>query len=58
MVELVSVGHLVFDICCDEGTRVILDLSYSDWSMDSQSCKDVKIAEFGIDYGRPKGTKL
>ena len=44
-------GHLVFDICCDEGTKSILDLSYSDWSMDIQSCKKdvVKIVEFGID---------
>ena len=24
----------------DEGTRAILNLSYSDWSMDSQSCKN------------------
>jgi hypothetical protein len=47
------VGHLVFDICCDEGTRAILDLSYTDWSMGSQSCeKDVvKFVEFGIDIG-------
>jgi hypothetical protein len=55
------VGHLIFDICCDEGTRAILDLSYSNWSMDSQSCKKdvVKIVKFGIDIGiRKDGNKL
>jgi hypothetical protein len=59
-VELIFVGHLVFDICGDEGTRAILGPSYSDWSMDSQSCKkDVVIVEFGIHIGvRKDGNKL
>ena len=44
-------GHLVFYICGDEGTRAVFNLNYSDWSMGSQSFKKdvVELVEFGID---------